>query len=123
MTPTRSATLHLLRTIGIALIIIIVLSYVIWRSLDYIRGPRITIFEPAQNTSLATSTVTVHGQAERINNINFNGSPLSIDEMGKFSQRAILFPDLNIFTIVAHDVFGREIRSELRIVSTTELPL
>ncbi len=123
MTPTRSATLHLLRTIGIALIVIILLSYIVWRSLDYIRGPRITIFEPAQHISLATSTVMVHGQAERINTITFNGSPLSIDETGKFNHIAIVFPGLNIFTIVAKDVFGREIRSELRIVGTMESPL
>jgi len=123
MTPTRSATLSLLRIIGIALIVILLLSYIVWRSLDYIRGPRITIFEPAQYISLATSTVTVHGQAERINNITFNGNTLSIDETGKFSQVAIVFPGLNIFTIVAQDVFGRETRSELRLVGTMEIPL
>jgi len=123
MKPTRSAILHLFRIIGIVIIVIILLSYIVWRSLDYIRGPRITIFEPAQYISLATSTVTVHGQAERINNITFNGSPLSIDEAGRFSRIAIVFPGLNIFTITAQDVFGREIRSELHIVGTVKLPL
>ena len=123
MTPTRSATIRLLRTIGISLIVIILLSYIVWRSLDYIRGPRITIFEPAQNISIATSTVTVHGQAERINNITFNGSTLSIDEIGNFNHTALVFPGLNIFTIVAQDVFGRAVRSELRIVGTMEFPL
>jgi hypothetical protein len=122
MNLTRSTVRYIMRVVSISLIVLVVGGYVIWRSSDYFRGPAITIFEPTQYASLATSTIVVRGNAQRINNLLFNGMPIAIDERGAFGVISIVFPGLNIYTFVATDSFGRETSTEVRVTGTVELP-
>lgn len=122
MNITRSTTLRFIKLIVIGLVIFIIVGYAIWRSLNYFRGPEITIFEPVNGSSIATSTIVVRGQAERINNISLNGSLILIDEQGNFGRILAIFPGINILTFNASDQFGRTSSLELRLFGTVELP-
>lgn len=119
---TRSTFIKTIKIVSIILAITIIAGYAAWRSYDYARGPKITIFEPLNNSSMATSTIIIRGQAERINNILLNGSALIVDEKGNFSRISAIFPGMNILTFTAEDKFGRKIRQELRIFGTIKPP-
>ncbi len=122
MPLTRSITRRLIRTIFVSIMVIVIVGYAAWRSLNYARGPEITIFEPLNGSTIATSTLLIRGQAERINNLMLNGSPLSIDEEGNFIQILAIFPGLNILTFKANDQFGRSTTQELRLFGSVDLP-
>ncbi|MEK7646217.1 MAG: hypothetical protein AAB381_00790 [Patescibacteria group bacterium] len=122
MPLTRTTTRYIIRTIGISLIVLIVGGYAVWRSLDYVRGPEITIFEPTQYATLATSTVIIRGDTQRINELFFNGTPIAINEDGAFGIISTVFSGINIYTFMAQDSFGRKTSTEIRIVGTVDLP-
>ncbi len=115
-------TLRIIKLITIGFIVSIVIGYAIWRSLNYFRGPEIVVFEPINGSSIATSTAIIRGQAERINNILLNGSPIVIDEQGNFGQIITIFPGINILTFNASDQFDRKTNLELRLLGTVDLP-
>ena len=116
MLPTRTTTIRLIKLLGILILAGIIIAYAIWRSLNYTRGPVINIIEPLNGSSTASTTITIRGIVERVNNIYLNGNALSIDEQGHFSETIIVFPGLNKISLKARDQFGREVKTILDIV-------
>jgi hypothetical protein len=120
MELTRTSYIRILRIAVAAIIIIVIVAYAIWRSLNYARGPAITILEPANGTSATASTLSIKGHVDRVNNLTMNGAPISIDEQGNFVQSIVVFPGTNKITFVASDQFGRSEQKELDIVGTVD---
>lgn len=120
MNLTRTSYIRILRFGAAVILIILIASYAIWRSLNYARGPAITISEPVNGSSAATSTLTIKGHVDRVNNLVMDGSPITIDEQGNFTQSVIVFPGLNEIEFVAKDQFGRSVKKELDIVGTVD---
>jgi len=118
MNLTRTSYIRILRIASATIVIVVIVAYAIWRSLNYARGPAITISEPVNGSSATTSTLTIKGHVDRVNNLVMNGSPISIDEQGNFIQSIIVFPGTNKITFVASDQFGRSESRELDIVGT-----
>ena len=119
---TRTSIIRLIRLSLLGLLMLFVVGYAVSRSVNYARGPKITLFEPINGSTIATSTITIRGRVDRINNLLLNGNPFSINEAGDFNQTVIVFNGLNIFTLSAHDQFGRGTETELRIFGTVNLP-
>ncbi|MFA6315395.1 MAG: hypothetical protein WC648_03470 [Candidatus Paceibacterota bacterium] len=122
MSQSRTTTIKALRLIGIIIIVSLIVGYGIWRSLDYVAGPEITILEPIDGSSIESSTVTIHGNAKRIISIAINGRDISIDENGNWNELIIVFPGINIVQIKAIDRFEREIISKLTLFGRRDLP-
>lgn len=110
---TRTSLLRLLKIGAGALLILIVAGYSIWRSFDYARGPRITIADPADWSTVQASTTAIRGIVERAHIVTMNGKPVSIDEAGNFNEIIIVFPGTNIVTFTAKDQFGRMVEKRL----------
>jgi hypothetical protein len=100
----------------VALIAILIISYAIWRSSDYTRGPSINVFWPQDGREATSSTIQIIGQAKRINQISLNGKQISIDEDGNFKETIIIFSGLNWITLHVNDRFGRDLTQQIRIV-------
>lgn len=115
MPLTRSRFIRLLRIGGAVLALILIAGYIIWRSLDYARGPAIRIFEPQDGATVASSTAELVGRADRINMLTLDDRPISVDERGNFRETIAVFPGLNRITMRATDQFQRETRLEIRI--------
>ena len=122
MALTRTTTARLLKVIGIILLAGIIITYAIWRSLNYARGPEINVTEPANGVSVDSSTVLIRGQALRANDITLDGKSISVDEQGHFNEIIILFPGMNIVTLEAHDQFERTTKKVIYLVGTKDLP-
>lgn len=121
MNLTRTSLIRLLRIVLAVVVILIIVAYAIWRSLNYARGPAIIINSPADGSSIGTETVEITGQALRVNNLTMNGQVVSVDQQGNFDQTVILFHGTNRITFVAGDQFGRSEKKELNLVGTVYL--
>ena len=122
MDLTRSRFVRLVRTAAAVIGIIIVIAYAAYRSLPYLRGPVIHIFQPVDGSSVSSTTVIVIGRADRVNSLSLNGDPIQVDQSGNFQQTLIVFPGMNLITLTATDQFKRTTSSELDIYGTMDLP-
>lgn len=120
MNLTRTSYIRLLRIIVAVVVILIIVIYAIWRSLNYARGPAITITSPANGSSVDTETVEITGSAARVNNLIMNGRSISVDQQGNFDETVIIFSGTNKITFTASDQFGRSVSKELDIVGTVD---
>ena len=115
MNLTRSKFSKLLRIGLFVLVAVIVVGYATFRSLPYVRGPVINIFQPVNGSTISSTTVEIVGRAERVNAISINGNPISIDESGNFKETLVVFKGMNFITIVAQDQFKRVEKTVLTI--------
>jgi len=112
----RTATLRLIRYSLIGLVALLIGLYAFSRSLNYIHGPQIHIFQPINGSAIASSTVTIIGRADNINSLSVDGQTIFIDEAGNFTETLLVFKGLNMITLVAHDQFGRSVQNQLEII-------
>lgn len=120
---TRTSYIRLLRIILAIVLVIIIVAYAIWRSLNYARGPAITILEPSNGSAVSESSVVITGHADRVNNLLMNGQPISMDQNGGFNQTIIVFPGVNLITFSASDQFGRDTENQLEIVGMSDFKI
>jgi hypothetical protein len=113
---TRTQLIRNLKIGIIVLAALIIASYGAWRSLDYARGPVITVFQPIDGSMIASSTAEIIGRADRVNDLTINGRPISLDEQGNFKETLIVFPGVNIITLDAKDQFGRSTEKQIEVV-------
>ncbi len=122
MISSRLKIISLIRwAIGL-LVIVLIAAYALWRSLPYLNGPSVIIFQPFSGSSIASSTVTIIGRAERVNSLSVDGVPLSMDQSGSFKANRVIFPGSNTITIRATDQFGRQTEDILKVLGTVPLP-
>ena len=119
----RTASIRLIRIGSLVLVALVIVIYAVWRSLNYARGPHITIFEPLDGTSISASTAIVKGRADRVNKLTLNSQPISMDEQGNFDETVTIFPGVNILTLQANDQFNRSTDSTLHLFGTVEFPV
>ncbi len=120
MNFNRTSTLRFIRLAAIIVVALVIIIFALSRSLNYIHGPKIEIFQPINGSAVASTTVTIIGRADRINALSLNGKTVFIDELGNFKETVTLFPGVNILTLDAHDQFGRETSSQLELVGVNQ---
>ncbi len=119
----RTTSLRLIK-IGIAFVVgLIIVLYAISRSLQYTRGPSITIFQPQDYSTVSTSITSIEGRADRVNALKLNGQPISMDEDAHFKETITVFPGSNTITLHAEDQFGRSVETVLHIMGSVDFPV
>ncbi len=99
------------------------LLYFIYKTFQaYFSGPNITVTEPADYSAFSTSTATIVGTAQRVQDITLDGRSIIIDNKGNFSEIILLVPGYNIETLAAHDQFGHMTQKRLELVYTAPKP-
>lgn len=112
----RDSIKSILKILGFALIIIIVIGYSYFSFKEFIAGPQLIINEPINGSLISTSTVKIIGQALHIQDITINNRPIVIDKQGNFSETLLLFPGYNVSVIYAKDRFNRTTEYKLELV-------
>ena len=115
---SRTTTLRLIRYSLLGLGGLIIVVYAFFRSLNYIHGPSIDIYQPINGSAIASTTVTIIGRADRVNTLSLNGKQIFIDESGNFKETIVVLPGINIITFSAQDQFGRTDNEQLELVGT-----
>ena len=119
MLNSRTEIIRLTKTLLVFFLIIIVAVFVIFRSLNYLKGPNVRIDSPANGSIVTSRSIQISGNAQRINKITLNGFPISIDEQGNWKENLIIFDGLNKITINVEDQFGRKTSKKLDIIGQT----
>ncbi len=112
----RESTKKLIRITIISVISVVIVGYAVFESYDFVLGPSITVLEPQNGISIATSSVVVIGKASRIKNLYINNRPVLIDTEGNFMENILLAPGYNITLLSAQDSFKRTIEYNLELV-------
>ncbi|MDO8430429.1 MAG: hypothetical protein Q7S72_00350 [Candidatus Taylorbacteria bacterium] len=112
----RDGTKKILQIILGILVLAVVMVYSYLSFKDYINGPKITIAEPINGSTISSSTIIIKGQVLHIQDITLNNRPLFIDKQGNFKETLLLFPGYNVSLLQAHDKFGRTIEYKLELV-------
>ncbi len=115
MTFTRTEFAKSVRMSVLIIVIVIIVGYAAFRSLPYVRGPQIILFQPINGSTIASTTITVVGRALRINSLTMNDNPIETDESGNFKETLVVFPGVNVISFNATDQFKRMVRAELRV--------
>ncbi len=110
MTSRRRIQIGL--TVGL---IVIVIGFAASRFTTVIAGPSITITSPTDGAVLTDPTVTISGQAKRINKISLNDRAIFTDDMGNFNETLLLGEGYTILVVKAEDQFGRTVEKQLRL--------
>lgn len=119
MLGSRTGNLRFIKISAITALIVFVALFAFFRSLNYIRGPIISISYPENGAIINSNIIEIRGNAQRIVKITLNGYPISIDEQGNWSETLILYDGINKITVQAEDQFGRSVKKQLDIVGKT----
>jgi hypothetical protein len=119
MLNSRSGNIALIKWLLLAILLLTIIVFAFFRSLNYIRGPEIIIDYPQNGEIIASSSIKISGQAKRIVKIMLNDFPITINEQGYWNENLIIFPGLNKITLKVQDQFGRIRIKQLDIVGKT----
>lgn len=108
-------------TFNVALRIVVVLVFVfgiygLYKSYDFLRGPKILIEYPKNNQTVDDSYLEVRGVAKNISALYFDGRKIFTDQQGNFKEGLLLAKGYNIIEIAGKDKFNRDIKKTLEIV-------
>jgi hypothetical protein len=119
MLESRTKNLHLVKILIISIFITLIALFALFRSLNYIKGPEISILSPNNGSIIESNFTKISGNAKRIVKITINGFPISIDEQGNWQETLIIYNGINQISIEAEDQFGRSVKKQLDIVGKT----
>lgn len=111
--------MHLQTSVKIILSIFVfavIAGYSVFRTFEYTEGPTLSITSPKNGATLEKELVRVTGKAGNIASISLNGSEISTDLSGEFSENLLLKPGYNVFEVKVSDRFGRVQRKILQLV-------
>ncbi len=112
----REGTKKIIKISIIFLFSIIILGYAFFTSYNFLAGPKISIYEPLQNSVINSQSVIIKGTATRIKDINMNGKPVIVDKDGNFEEILLLSPGYNSTLFSAKDRFNRTTEYKLELV-------
>lgn len=105
-----------IRSIIIAIFVLFVLGYGLYKAQNLMSGPQIIITSPENGDTVNKSLVEIIGETKNINEITMNDGKIFIDEKGEFKEKLLLFYGYNIIEFEAKDKFGRTVTKKLELI-------
>ncbi len=117
MAPERNPR-TVIRIGAVVLLLSTIIGYAYLRSKEFLTGPQLTILEPKNGQTVASTSpeVLLKGKAENIAFLTVNGAQVFTDEYGDFGRKLLLPAGLAIITVEAQDKFGRSITREVSLI-------
>lgn len=100
----------------ITLLILIAVIYGGIKAYPLLAGPKITVYSPQDNSTVASTTFELSGKATRVKEITIQGRPIPIDTEGKFSEILVPQSPYTIIVLTATDFYGVTITKTLRVI-------
>lgn len=95
---------------------ILLIAYSLYQARAFLVGPRIWVENPQDGQTVEAPLVIVTGQSKNIAWISLNDRQIFTDEEGRWSEKLLASPGINILTVKARDRFGRETKKSVQIV-------
>lgn len=102
--------------IFIGLLVAVPVLYGAFRAYPLLIGPQITIIQPLDGESVASTTFQITGVVKRASTIILQGKPITINEKGEFSETLVASPPYTILVLVATDKYGKSATTTLRVI-------
>ncbi len=109
ITPTR------FRNTIVALILLVLLSYIYFKINDYVRPPELVIDYPQKNLETSANVITIQGHTEDEVMVSINNENIPVEENGNFKIEVKLKYGLNRFEIVSSRKHSRQNKKEIVI--------
>lgn len=100
---------------GIGLLIFFTLCFGVWKAYPLIIGPTLTIYNPQDGDTVATTTFEISGQVSRVKEITIQGRPIPIGTDGHFTEILTVQAPYTIIVITATDFYEKTITKTLRV--------
>ena len=112
MSPTFR---QLLLTSLLAILLLVVLIYGIYRVYPRLVGPKIEVYLPTDGDTVHEDTFVVTGKVTRVKKIKIQGREITIDQEGIFTERLVSHAPYTILVIEAVDRYNKEVQKVLYI--------
>jgi transcriptional regulator with XRE-family HTH domain len=106
----------LIKSIGIALIVISVTFYLGLQVKNILEPPPLTIYSPKDGFITSEHAVTVQGKTKKENTITINGQHIVNNENGEFKEDISLNPGLNNIIITAQKKHGKTTKDTRHVI-------
>ena len=100
---------------SIALLLILTVSYGVFRIYPLLRGPSITIFNPHDGDTVPGTIFEVSGEVSPVKEITLQGRPIPVDESGHFTEIIVAELPYTIIILTATDTHGKTITKRLTV--------
>lgn len=97
---------HIVRKIGIFIIIFIFFSYLSWQFYNFFKPPRLEIFSPKDDLIVSSPLLIVEGRTEKETPLFINGVEVMLSGDGAFREELGLQKGVNIIKIEAAKKYG-----------------
>lgn len=98
----------ILSIVFISLFFLGLLFYLYFNLNNFVSNPELVILNPANNSIIEESGVTIKGRTDIGNNLFINNQPVLVDEEGFFSESIVLKEGVNIITARSVNQFNKE---------------
>ena len=89
----------------IALLLILTVSYGVFKAYPLVTGPKIEIITPFDGDEVASTTFQISGIVTRSKEITLQGKPITIDDHGNFTETLVAYYPYTILVLVATDKY------------------
>lgn len=100
----------------LVLLILISLGYGGFKVYPLITGPDITIYNPQDGDSVASTTFEISGQVSKVREITIQGRQIPVGTDGHFAEILIAQSPYTIIVISAKDFYDKTITKTLRVI-------
>lgn len=97
-------------------LILLSLLYGLFKAYPLIRGPSITIYNPQDGDTVASSSFELSGLALRAKEITVQGRLIPIGTDGHFTELLVANPPYTILVISATDYYGKTVTKTIRVI-------
>jgi transcriptional regulator with XRE-family HTH domain len=97
----------MLKTIGLSLIVLSLVSYLGWQVRAIVKPPELTVLSPRDGYVTETPSIIVNGKAPKEAQVYINGQKISTDDLGSFEETLNLSPGINKLIISAKKRHGK----------------
>lgn len=100
----------------IGILVLLSLLYGGWKAFPLIYGPRITIYNPQDGDTVASTTFELSGMVTRAKEITVQGRLIPIGTDGHFTEILVADAPYTILVISATDFYGATVTKTIRVI-------
>ena len=97
-------------------LVVLSLLYGAFRAYPLIVGPSVTIYNPHDGDTVASTTFELSGQVSRVREITVQGRAIPIGTDGHFTEILMAQAPYSTVVITATDFYGKTITKTLRVI-------
>mgnify|MGYP000110718572 CR=1 FL=1 len=101
---------------ALGFLIVIAISYGLFRAYPLIIGPTITIYNPHDGDYVKNTTFEISGHVSRVKEITLQGRPIPIGTDGHFTELITAQKPYTLIVLTATDFYGKHVTKTIRVL-------